>query len=182
MLLDSGASINTINQQTFRLLNNMMSETNGKPIKLLKNYQANPVAANKKVLNVIGDVKLTVFFAENQVVLKDCIFSVIPGLNAKVIIGLPALRSLEFKISNNRLELAGQQVNCMDAVTEIQKIQLPIQYGIGDNFSEPKMQHEEPTKMDGSSSLVIRRDRECHQRKCTIRTSQIYRWCEKHDY
>ena len=121
MLLDSGASINTINQQTFRLLNNMMSETNGKPIKLLKNYQANPVAANKKVLNVIGDVKLTVFFAENQVVLKDCIFSVIPGLNAKVIIGLPALRSLEFKISNNRLELAGQQVNCMNAVTEIQK-------------------------------------------------------------
>ena len=98
-----------------------MSETNGKPIKLLKNYQANPVAANKKVLNVIGDVKLTVFFGENQVVLKDCIFSVIPGLNAKVIIGLPALRSLEFKISNNRLELAGQQVNCMNAVTEIQK-------------------------------------------------------------
>jgi len=159
MLLDTGATLCAINMRTFRDIDNLLWKRRGIRLRLTQQMtNSSPVAANRTRLRVKGLATLDVIFPGKDNVLRKTVFSVIPGLNARCIIGLPALRQLGLEVFHNKIKVAGHQVSLIDTVDIMQNESETLSDSNYQPTLEPITQQGDATEMEGTSPIDNRKD------------------------
>jgi len=106
------------------------------------------VAANQQ----LGNVTLTVIFPGKNNFIRDVQFTIIPGLNARVIIGLNVLRQMGLSIDNDVIKVAGHRVQMLNTVG--MKINVSSFKKFFQPDSEPLTPPEEEREMKPTPSIA----------------------------
>jgi len=166
ILLDTGATLCAINMRTLKDINNMLMQRGQRKL-FLTRENSSPVAANRQALTTVGNVTLTVIFPGEKNILEDVIFTVIPGLNARAIIGMNAIRQIGLSVNRTSIKVAGHRVQLISTVDNMENGSETFSTGSTFNHSfEPATQPGDATEMKGTSPIDIRKNDTGNQPGC----------------